>query len=67
MSVLAAAADTTTQLGTGEAVVFWILGPVALAGALGMALSLCFRCSSSSTSSSSFIYLLFSPLFFLLH
>jgi NADH-quinone oxidoreductase subunit J len=39
MSVLAAAADTTTQLGTGEAVVFWILGPVALAGALGMVLS----------------------------
>ena len=39
MSVLAAAADTTTQLGTGEAVVFWILGPVALAGALGMVFS----------------------------
>jgi NADH-quinone oxidoreductase subunit J len=39
MSVLAAAADTTTQLGTGEAVVFWVLGPVALAGALGMVLS----------------------------
>jgi NADH-quinone oxidoreductase subunit J len=38
MSVLAAAA-TSTQLGTGEAVVFWILGPVALAGALGMVLS----------------------------
>jgi NADH-quinone oxidoreductase subunit J len=39
MSVLAAAADTTTRLGTGEAVVFWILGPVALAGALGMVFS----------------------------
>ncbi|WP_336028255.1 NADH-quinone oxidoreductase subunit J [Geodermatophilus sp. FMUSA9-8] len=39
MSVLAAAAGTTTQLGTGEAVVFWILGPVALAGALGMVFS----------------------------
>ena len=39
MSVLAAAADTSVQLGSGEAVVFWILGPVALAGALGMVLS----------------------------
>jgi len=39
MSVLAAAADTSAQLGTGEAVVFWILGPIALAGALGMVLS----------------------------
>jgi NADH-quinone oxidoreductase subunit J len=39
MSVLAAAADTTTQPGTGEAVVFWILGPVSLAGALGMVFS----------------------------
>ena len=37
--VLAAAADTGVQLGTGEAVVFWILGPVALAGALGMVFS----------------------------
>ena len=36
MSVLAAAADTGVQIGTGEAVVFWILGPIALAGALGM-------------------------------
>ncbi|HJX43741.1 MAG TPA: NADH-quinone oxidoreductase subunit J, partial [Geodermatophilus sp.] len=39
MSVLAAAADTSAQLGTGEAVVFWVLGPVALAGALGMVFS----------------------------
>jgi NADH-quinone oxidoreductase subunit J len=38
MSLLAAA-DTTVQLGTGEAVVFWILGPIALAGALGMVFS----------------------------
>ncbi len=36
MTVLAAAADTSVQIGTGEAVVFWILGPIALAGALGM-------------------------------
>src|SRR3712207_7359650 len=26
-------------IGTGEAVVFWVLGPIALAGALGMVLS----------------------------
>ncbi|MGR7024025.1 NADH-quinone oxidoreductase subunit J [Geodermatophilus sp. URMC 62] len=39
MSVVAAAADTSVQLGTGEAVVFWILGPIALAGALGMVFS----------------------------
>jgi NADH-quinone oxidoreductase subunit J len=39
MNVLAAAADTSAQLGTGEAVVFWVLGPVALAGALGMVFS----------------------------
>jgi NADH-quinone oxidoreductase subunit J len=39
MSVLAAAADTSVQLGGGETVVFWILGPIALAGALGMVLS----------------------------
>ena len=39
MNVLAAAADTGVQLGQGEAVVFWILGPVALAGALGMVFS----------------------------
>ena len=38
MSLLAAA-DTSVRLGTGEAVVFWILGPIALAGALGMVLS----------------------------
>ena len=38
MSVLAAAA-APVQLGTGEGVVFWILGPFALAGALGMVLS----------------------------
>jgi NADH-quinone oxidoreductase subunit J len=38
-AVLAAAADTSVQLGTGESVVFWILGPVALAGALGMVFS----------------------------
>ncbi len=39
MSVLAAAADTDAVVGTGEAVVFWVLGPIALAGALGMVLS----------------------------
>jgi NADH-quinone oxidoreductase subunit J len=33
------AAGTSAQLGSGEAAVFWILGPVALAGALGMVLS----------------------------
>jgi NADH-quinone oxidoreductase subunit J len=38
MSVLAAAAEEV-QIGTGEAVVFWVLGPIALAGALGMVLS----------------------------
>jgi NADH-quinone oxidoreductase subunit J len=36
---LLAAADTSVRLGTGEAVVFWILGPIALAGALGMVFS----------------------------
>jgi NADH-quinone oxidoreductase subunit J len=36
---LAAAAGDAVQIGTGEAVVFWILGPIALAGALGMVLS----------------------------
>ena len=36
--VLAAAA-TATQLGTGEAAMFWILGPISLAGALGMVFS----------------------------
>ena len=39
MSVLAAAADTSVSLGGGEAVVFWILGPLALLGALGMVFS----------------------------
>ncbi|MGY1811741.1 NADH-quinone oxidoreductase subunit J [Blastococcus sp. SYSU D00820] len=39
MSVLAAAADTGVELGGGEAVVFWVLAPIALAGALGMVLS----------------------------
>jgi NADH-quinone oxidoreductase subunit J len=39
VSVLAAAADTGVQLGTGEAVAFWVLAPIALAGALGMVLS----------------------------
>jgi NADH-quinone oxidoreductase subunit J len=39
MTVLAAAADTSVQLSGGETVVFWILGPVALAGALGMVFS----------------------------
>jgi NADH-quinone oxidoreductase subunit J len=39
VSVLAAAAGTGVQIGTGEAVVFWVLGPIALAGALGMVLS----------------------------
>ena len=37
MTVLAAAA-TGAQLGTGEAVLFWILGPLSLAGAIGMVL-----------------------------
>jgi NADH-quinone oxidoreductase subunit J len=43
VNVLAAtsvlAADTSVQLGSGEGAVFWILGPIALAGALGMVLS----------------------------
>ncbi|MGY2078304.1 NADH-quinone oxidoreductase subunit J [Modestobacter sp. SYSU DS0657] len=39
MSVLAAAADTAVRLGTAETVVFWLLAPIALAGALGMVLS----------------------------
>src|SRR3712207_44706 len=38
MTVLAAV-DTTVRLGGGETVVFWVLGPVALAGALGMVFS----------------------------
>jgi NADH-quinone oxidoreductase subunit J len=37
--VLVEAAGTTTHLGGGETVVFWILGPIALAGALGMVFS----------------------------
>ncbi|MGY1837840.1 MULTISPECIES: NADH-quinone oxidoreductase subunit J [unclassified Modestobacter] len=39
MDVVAAAADTAVRLGTAETVVFWLLAPVALAGALGMVLS----------------------------
>ena len=39
MSLLAAAADTSVQLGDGEAAAFWILGPLALLGALGMVFS----------------------------
>src|SRR3954447_6995280 len=39
MTVLAAAADTSVHLSGGETVAFWILGPVALAGALGMVFS----------------------------
>src|SRR5918911_1201535 len=38
MTVLAAAADAV-QVGTGETVAFWILGPLALFGALGMVFS----------------------------
>jgi NADH-quinone oxidoreductase subunit J len=38
MSVLAAV-DTSVRLGGGETVVFWVLGPIALAGALGMVFS----------------------------
>jgi NADH-quinone oxidoreductase subunit J len=38
VNTLAAAAGGV-QIGTGEAVVFWVLGPIALAGALGMVLS----------------------------
>lgn len=39
VSVLAEAAGTSTHVGGGETVVFWILGPLALAGALGMVFS----------------------------
>jgi NADH-quinone oxidoreductase subunit J len=39
MSVLAAAVDTSVRLGTGESIVLWVLGPIALAGALGMVFS----------------------------
>jgi NADH-quinone oxidoreductase subunit J len=38
MSVLAAV-DTSVRLGAGEAAVFWVLGPIAVAGALGMVFS----------------------------
>jgi NADH-quinone oxidoreductase subunit J len=38
MTVLAAV-DTSIKLGGGETVVFWVLGPIALAGALGMVFS----------------------------
>jgi NADH-quinone oxidoreductase subunit J len=38
MTVLAAA-DTAVTLSGGETVVFWVLGPIALAGALGMVFS----------------------------
>jgi NADH-quinone oxidoreductase subunit J len=37
--VLAAGADTSAHLPGGETAVFWILGPIALAGALGMVFS----------------------------
>jgi len=39
VTALAAAVDTSVRIGTGEAVVFGVLGPIALAGALGMVLS----------------------------
>ena len=39
MTLLAAAADTGIRLGGAETVVFWVLGPIALAGALGMVFS----------------------------
>jgi NADH-quinone oxidoreductase subunit J len=39
MSLLAAAAEETVGIGGAEEVIFWILGPVALAGALGMVFS----------------------------
>jgi NADH-quinone oxidoreductase subunit J len=39
MTPFAAAADTSIRLGGGETVVFWVLGPIALAGALGMVFS----------------------------
>jgi NADH-quinone oxidoreductase subunit J len=38
MTVLAAV-DTSVRLGGGETAVFWVLGPIALAGALGMVFS----------------------------
>ncbi|HWC80899.1 MAG TPA: NADH-quinone oxidoreductase subunit J [Pseudonocardiaceae bacterium] len=33
------AAEQASQVGTGEAIAFWVLGPIALAGALGMLFS----------------------------
>jgi NADH-quinone oxidoreductase subunit J len=39
VTVLAHAAGDGVQIGTGETIVFWVLGPIALAGALGMVLS----------------------------
>jgi NADH-quinone oxidoreductase subunit J len=36
---LQAASDTVNQVGAGETIIFWILGPIALAGALGMLFS----------------------------
>ncbi len=39
MTLLAAAADTSIRLSGAETVVFWVLGPIALAGALGMVFS----------------------------
>src|SRR5690242_5584658 len=39
MSLLAQAASTAGEAGVGEAVVFWILGPVALASAIAMVLA----------------------------
>jgi NADH-quinone oxidoreductase subunit J len=38
-AVLLAAASNPAQVSTGEAVAFWILGPTALAGAIGMVLA----------------------------
>ena len=35
-ALVLAAASTTDRIGPGEAITFWILGPVALAGGLGM-------------------------------
>jgi len=34
-----AASDTVNKVGAGETIIFWILGPIALAGALGMLFS----------------------------
>ena len=36
MTTAAVLAQTAGEVSTGEAVAFWILGPVALAGALGL-------------------------------